>query len=57
MIMPSIEFLFFKFENAINYYIYKSIVTFQPCKITMTLYYILQMEKLYCNICYILCDR
>ena len=32
--------ILFLFDNSINYYIilYKSSVTFQPCKITMTLF-------------------
>ena len=33
--------IFFLFENSINYYIHKSSVTFQPCKITMTYFEIL----------------
>ena len=45
---------FFLFENSINYYIHKSSVTFQPCKITMTYFEIL-IDKWNCNISCLMC--
>ena len=42
------------FENSINYYIHKSSITFQPCKITMT-YFEKLIDKWNCNISCLMC--
>ena len=48
---------FLKFENSINYYIYKSNVTFQPYKITVTYFDVLIDKIWYCNINCLICGR